>query len=64
MKRGKLLRVVEVAERLNLRESTVRSWLHEGRLPRVKIGRKAVRIPEEAVEKIIRQGSEEVPAPA
>ena len=59
----KLLRVNEVAERLALRESTVRSWLADGRLPRIKIGTKAVRIPEEAVEKIIRQGSE-VPVPA
>lgn len=62
MAQGKLLRVNEVAERLALRETTVRSWLADGRLPRIKIGPKAVRIPEEAVEKIIRQGSEEVPA--
>ena len=64
MSQGKLLRVNEVAELLALRESTVRSWLADGRLPRIKIGTKAVRIPEEAVEKIIREGSKEVPVPA
>ena len=63
MPQGKLLRVNEVAERLGLRETTVRSWLADGRLPRVKIGPKAVRIPQEAVEKIIRHGSEEVAVP-
>ena len=64
MSQGKLLRVIEVAERLGLRETTVRSWLADGRLPRVKIGPKAVRVPEAAVEEIIRQGSEEVPVSA
>lgn len=64
MPEGKLLRVIEVAERLGLRETTVRSWLADGRLPRVKIGSKAIRVPQEAVERIIREGSEEVPVSA
>lgn len=64
MSQGKLLRVNEVAELLALRETTVRSWLADGRLPRVKIGSKAIRVPQEAVERIIREGSEEVPVSA
>lgn len=56
---GQLLRVTEVAERLALKESTVRAWLLRRRLPLVKCGR-AVRIPAEAVEEFIRRNT--VPA--
>lgn len=51
-----LLTVTEVAERLNLRPSTIRAWLARRRLPRVSAGR-AVRIPAEAVEQFIHQNT-------
>ena len=47
-----LLTVREAAERLNLRESTIRMWLLKRKLPRVNCGR-AVRIPAEAVADFI-----------
>ena len=51
-----LLTVHEVAERLNLRESTIRMWLLKRRLPRVRCGR-AVRVPAEAVERFIQENT-------
>ena len=55
----KLLTVVETAEALNLKTSTVRSWLADRKLPRVNCGR-AVRIPAEAIEQFIERNT--VPA--
>jgi excisionase family DNA binding protein len=52
----RLLTVHEVAERLNLRESTIRMWLLKRRLPRVRCGR-AVRVPAEAVERFIQENT-------
>jgi excisionase family DNA binding protein len=54
-----LLTVREVAERLAIREGTVRLWLAQGRLPTVKCGR-ATRIPADSVEEFVRQNT--VPA--
>lgn len=54
-----LLTVAEVAERLAVREGTVRLWLAQRRLPRVNCGR-AVRIPAEAIEAFITRNT--VPA--
>jgi excisionase family DNA binding protein len=51
-----LLTVREVAERLAIREGTVRLWLAQGRLPKVKCGR-ATRIPADSVEKFVRQNT-------
>jgi excisionase family DNA binding protein len=52
-----LLRVAEVAERLSLRESTIRAWLLSRRIGQVRIGRRSVRIPLAEVERIIGEGS-------
>ena len=49
-----LLNVRQVAERLAIRESTVRAWLLRRKLPQVHIG-SAVRVPADAVEKYIRE---------
>ena len=49
---NKLLTVAEAAEELNLKISTVRAWLAQGKLPRVNCGR-AVRIPAEAIAQFI-----------
>jgi excisionase family DNA binding protein len=53
----KLLTVGEVAELLALKESTIRAWLLARRLVKVRIGRRAVRIPLNAVEKLIAEGT-------
>lgn len=55
-----LLRVEEAAEFLNLKPSTVRAWLLKRKLPSVRIGERAVRIPRAALEKLIADGA--VPA--
>jgi excisionase family DNA binding protein len=54
------LTVRQVAERLVVREGTVRLWLGQGRLSRTSLGR-AVRIRAEAVEELIATNT--VPAP-
>lgn len=52
-----LLRVEEAAELLNVKPSTVRAWLLRRKLPRVRIGQRAVRIPREALEELIAEGT-------
>ena len=49
----RLLTVKEAADRLCLRPCTVRKWLFERRLAYVRVGRRAVRIRERDIEKII-----------
>jgi excisionase family DNA binding protein len=51
-----LLSVPQVAQRLAVKESTVRAWLLRRQLAHVKVGRRAVRIPVGEVERIIREG--------
>jgi excisionase family DNA binding protein len=55
-----LLTVSKAAERLAMKESTIRAWLLARRLSRVRVGRRAVRIPASEVERIIAEGT--VPA--
>lgn len=57
---GQLLRVSEAAERLAVKESTLRAWILARRLSCVHIGRRAVRIPISEIERIIVEGT--VPA--
>ena len=52
---GVLLTVREAAERLRVREGTVRAWLAQRRIPKVKLGR-ATRIPSEAIDQMIAEG--------
>ncbi len=47
-----LVTVREAAWRLGHREGTIRLWLRQGRLPRVKLGR-SVRIPSDAIDRLI-----------
>lgn len=56
----RLLRVEEAAEYLNVKPSTVRAWLLKRKLPRVHVGDRAVRIPLEALERLITENT--VPA--
>lgn len=52
----KLLRPAEVADQLGLRVSTIRAWILHRRIPAVRVGRRAIRIPASAVEAIIQAG--------
>ena len=52
-----LLTVPEVAQRLSIKESTVRAWLLRRQLAHVKIGRRAVRVSVGEVERIIKEGN-------
>lgn len=48
-----LLRVEEAAEFLNVKPSTIRAWLLRRKLPFVKVGERCVRIPRQAVERLV-----------
>jgi len=52
----KLLTVQEAADRLGLKPSTLRLWLALRRLPSVRLGTRAIRIPSDAIEAIIERG--------
>ena len=49
-----MLTVPEVAKKLGLKEGTVRSYMWNRKLGYVKFGTRAVRIPVEEVERLIR----------
>jgi len=57
----RLLTIPEASDRLGLKPATVRFWIWTRKIEHVKIGR-AVRIPEQAIERIIEQGT--IPAEA
>jgi excisionase family DNA binding protein len=52
----RLLRLEEAAERLGLKLSTVRFWVWQRKIETVRVGR-AVRVREEAIERLIEQGT-------
>jgi excisionase family DNA binding protein len=52
-----LLTAAQVAARLAMKESTIRAWIMARRLTRVRVGRRAIRIPASEVERIIAEGS-------
>jgi excisionase family DNA binding protein len=52
----KLLKPEEFAERLGIKPSTVRAWLLARRITKIRVGRRAIRIPEGEVERIIVEG--------
>jgi excisionase family DNA binding protein len=51
-----LVSVNQAAEMLNLRPGTIRSWYRAGKLSRIRIGKKAIRIPASEVRRIISDG--------
>jgi len=53
---NQLLTVREAADRLALKEGTVRLWLAQRRLPVVRCGR-AIRIPLQAIEEFIQSNT-------
>lgn len=52
----KLLTVQQAAERLGLREATVRKLIFQRRIDTIRPSVRAVRVPESAVRKILEQG--------
>lgn len=52
-----LMRVPEAAAFLNVKESTIRAWLLKRKLPKVHVGERCVRIPREALEKLIAENT-------
>jgi len=52
----RLLRIEEVASRLNLKPATVRKMIYQHDLPCVRPTKRAVRVREEDVEALIRVG--------
>ena len=51
-----LLTVPEVAQRLRLKQSTVRKMIFERRIDTVRPSQRSVRIPEMAVKKLLEKG--------
>ena len=51
-----MLTVNQAAERLGLRDSTIRAWIAQRRIGIVRLGR-AVRIPADEVERLINEGT-------
>lgn len=49
-----LLTVRDAAQRLAIAERTARAWIATGRLPVVRLARRCVRVPTEAVEQLVR----------
>ncbi len=55
-----LLTVAATAEALALKEPTIRMWIAKRRIGYVRVGRRAIRVPREEVERLLREGA--VPA--
>jgi len=53
-----LLRVDEAAALLNMRPNTIRDWLRQRKISKVRIGERSIRIPREEVERLIAEGTE------
>jgi excisionase family DNA binding protein len=53
---GKMCRVDEVAERWGMSTKTIFDWIGQGRIDVVRIGKRALRIPESEVERILQEG--------
>jgi excisionase family DNA binding protein len=52
----RLLRLDEAAALLGLRVATLRAWRLTGRIPVVRVGTRAIRVPLSAVRRIAEQG--------
>lgn len=55
--RKELLNTAQVAEWLNVKESTIRKWTHYGFIPHVKLGR-CVRFQESEIERWLQERAE------
>jgi excisionase family DNA binding protein len=55
-----LLTIAQAAERLGLRESTIRAWVLKRKLAYFRVGGRSIRIPASEIRRILNEGS--VPA--
>ncbi|MFZ5702693.1 MAG: helix-turn-helix transcriptional regulator [Pseudomonadota bacterium] len=53
---AQLLTFAEASHRLGVTTSCLRKWVRRGRLPQVRVGTKATRIPIEAIEELMKAG--------
>jgi excisionase family DNA binding protein len=52
-----MLKVSEVATKLGIRESTVRLWLVKRKIAYVRLSRRAVRVPQSEIDRLIRENT-------
>jgi len=52
-----LYRVEEAAKRLSIQTSTMRRWIFDRKIAVVRVGTRAVRIPDSEIERIISEGT-------
>ena len=57
---SELLTVTEAAEAMALKSSTIRKWILERRIPYVRLGKRAVRIPRSWIKEQIHAGWHDV----
>ncbi len=57
MERKELLNTAQLSEWLQVKESTIRKWVHYGYVPHVKLGR-CVRFQESEIEQWLRERAE------
>ena len=65
MQSTRLVTVNQAATILGLQPGTIRAWYYQRRLSRVRVGRRAIRIPLLEVQRILREGitaTEKTPA--
>jgi excisionase family DNA binding protein len=54
-----LLGIKEVSEKLKVKESTLRSWVHYRKIPIVRVGRRLIRFRQSAIEQWIEDNNKE-----
>jgi excisionase family DNA binding protein len=52
----KFLTVEQAAERLGLKVVTIRSWIGRREMGHVKLGKRAVRVPESEIQRLLDRG--------
>jgi excisionase family DNA binding protein len=52
-----MLTVAQAAQRLGIKEGTLRLWLAQRRLTYCRLGRRAIRLDESEVSRLIREGT-------
>ena len=53
----RLLRIEQFAEMLNIKASTARAWVLSRRIAKVRVGRRAIRIPASEAARLIEEGT-------
>jgi excisionase family DNA binding protein len=53
---AQLLSAKEAAKRLGLKPGTIRLWIALRRLPSIRLGERAIRVPADAIDELIERG--------